>query len=127
MRGLLAHARAENPDAVLIWKPHPDVQAGLRQGAVDAPERWADVTLGTAPMGPLLDRVDAVWTMTSLTGFEALLRRCEVTVLGTPFYAGWGLTRDLGRVPARRRGCRASAAKASSMPRSSPIRATAIR
>ncbi|SIT16005.1 capsular polysaccharide export protein [Roseivivax lentus] len=101
---LLTRARAENPDAVLIWKPHPDVLAGLRAGGVDAPERWADVTLGAAPMGPLLERVDAVWTITSLTGFEALLRGCAVTVLGTPFYAGWGLTRDLGRVPARRRG-----------------------
>ena len=34
--------------------------------------------------------------------FEALLRGRDVTVTGTPFYAGWGLTRDLGRVPARR-------------------------
>jgi capsular polysaccharide export protein len=25
-----------------------------------------------------------------------------VTCLGAPFYAGWGLTRDLGPVPARR-------------------------
>ena len=25
-----------------------------------------------------------------------------MTVLGAPFYAGWGLTRDLGPVPARR-------------------------
>jgi capsular polysaccharide export protein len=42
------------------------------------------------------------WVLTSLTGFEALLRGCEVTCHGTPFYAGWGLTRDLGRVPDRR-------------------------
>ncbi len=101
---LLDRTRAENPDAVLIWKPHPDVLAGLRKGAVARPERWADVTLGPAPMGPLLQQVDAVWTITSLTGFEALLRGCAVTALGTPFYAGWGLTHDLGRVPARRRG-----------------------
>lgn len=40
--------------------------------------------------------------MTSLTGFEALLRGVPVTTLGAPFYAGWGLTRDLGAVPARR-------------------------
>ena len=40
--------------------------------------------------------------MTSLTGFEALMRGVQVTCLGTPFYAGWGLTRDLGKVPARR-------------------------
>ena len=40
--------------------------------------------------------------MTSALGFEALLRGVPVTCLGTPFYAGWGLTRDLGRIPARR-------------------------
>ena len=41
--------------------------------------------------------------MTSLLGFEALLRGLPVTVLGAPFYAGWGLTRDLGPVPERRK------------------------
>lgn len=41
--------------------------------------------------------------MTSLTGFEALLRGVKVTTTGAPFYAGWGLTRDLGDVPPRRR------------------------
>lgn len=41
--------------------------------------------------------------MTSLLGFEALLRGKPVTCLGAPFYAGWGLTRDLGPVPDRRR------------------------
>ena len=42
--------------------------------------------------------------MTSLLGFEALLRGKRVTTTGAPFYAGWGLTRDLGRIPARRGG-----------------------
>ncbi len=32
--------------------------------------------------------------MTSLLGFEALLRGAKVTTLGLPFYAGWGLTQD---------------------------------
>ena len=40
--------------------------------------------------------------MTSLLGFEALLRGKPVTCYGAPFYAGWGLTTDLGAVPARR-------------------------
>jgi len=31
-----------------------------------------------------------------------LLRTKSVTTYGVPFYAGWGLTRDLGPVPARR-------------------------
>ncbi|MFZ5962100.1 capsular polysaccharide biosynthesis protein [Thalassococcus sp. BH17M4-6] len=105
---LLARARAANPDAVLLWKPHPDVQAGLRKGHVAAPEAHADVTLGRVSAGALLNAVDEVWTMTSLMGFEALLRGCRVVTLGVPFYAGWGLTRDLGPVPARRAGPRPS-------------------
>ena len=32
--------------------------------------------------------------MTSLVGFEALLRGLPVVTYGQPFYAGWGLTRD---------------------------------
>jgi capsular polysaccharide export protein len=51
----------------------------------------------------VLEHVDAVWTMTSLLGFEALLRGVPVTTLGAPFYAGWGLTIDRGDVPPRRR------------------------
>ncbi len=42
----------------------------------------------------LLAGIDEVHTMTSLAGFEALLRRRQVTVYGRPFYAGWGLTTD---------------------------------
>ena len=41
--------------------------------------------------------------MTSLLGFEALIRNKKVTCLGMPFYAGWGLTRDLFPQPDRRR------------------------
>nr|WP_323770825.1 capsular polysaccharide biosynthesis protein [Antarctobacter sp.] len=99
---LLARVRAENPDSVILWKPHPDVEAGLRAGDVDQPDRWADTVLGKCDIGALLQEVDEVWTMTSLTGFEALLRGCRVVTLGAPFYAGWGLTRDMGPVPARR-------------------------
>ena len=50
----------------------------------------------------MLSQIDEVWTLTSLTGFEALIRQRRVTTLGVPFYAGWGLTRDLGPVPPRR-------------------------
>jgi capsular polysaccharide export protein len=32
--------------------------------------------------------------MTSLVGFEALMRGKKVTTYGIPFYAGWGLTND---------------------------------
>ena len=35
-------------------------------------------------------------------GFEGLVRGVKVTTLGAPFYAGWGLTQDLGGPPTRR-------------------------
>lgn len=62
----------------------------------------ADRIMRGGSMAALLDRVDAVHVLTSLTGFEALMRGREVICHGTPFYAGWGLTRDLGPVPGRR-------------------------
>lgn len=101
---LLKHARAENPDAVLIYKPHPDVEAGLRQGLIapDEAAKYADVIAYHADPIALIDVVDEVWTLTSLLGFEALLRGKAVTCLGVPFYAGWGLTRDLEQAPDRR-------------------------
>ncbi|MDQ7070849.1 MAG: capsular polysaccharide biosynthesis protein [Rhodobacterales bacterium] len=101
---LLQATRNANPDAIILYKPHPDVEAGLRYGQVpaDALEDLADAVLThTDPMA-VLEYVDEVWTMTSGLGFEALLRGLSVTTVGAPFYAGWGLTRDLGKIPSRR-------------------------
>ena len=103
---LLRAARAANPDAFVVYKPHPDVEAGLRDGAIAAGD--ADLVATKADPLALIARADSVWTMTSLLGFEALLRGVPVTTLGAPFYAGWGLTDDRGRVPARRRAARPS-------------------
>ncbi|WP_108483465.1 capsular polysaccharide biosynthesis protein [Oceaniglobus ichthyenteri] len=101
---LLMQTRINNPDAVIIYKPHPDVEAGLRAGKVDQATalEHADHVITGADSIVLIEQVQEVWTMTSLLGFEALLRRRRVTTLGAPFYAGWGLTHDLGDVPARR-------------------------
>lgn len=99
---LLRAARNANPDAVILYKPHPDVEAGLRSGAIPETD-LADLILTDVDMAQLLPQVQEVWTMTSLTGFEALLRGVRVTTLGAPFYAGWGLTTDLGPIPERRR------------------------
>ncbi|MBA4760693.1 hypothetical protein [Sphingomonas sp.] len=103
MLDLLARVRAEEPDAFLIYKPHPDIVSGLRAGAVDetAAQAFVDLVAPHASLTDLLDRVDAVHVLTSLTGFEALLRGREVVVHGQPFYAGWGLTQD--RAPVARR------------------------
>jgi capsular polysaccharide export protein len=101
-RALLENARAAHPDAIVIYRPHPDVTAGLRMGACDADD-LADFVLPDTDISALLDDVSELWTMTSLTGFEALLRGVHVVTTGAPFYAGWGLTQDLGDVPPRRR------------------------
>jgi capsular polysaccharide export protein len=98
---LLRAVREANPNAILIYKPHPDVEAGLRDGAVEA-AALADVIATHCDPAALLSQVQEVWTMTSLLGFEALMRGVSVTTLGAPFYAGWGLTNDLGTVPVRR-------------------------
>lgn len=101
---LLRRARALEPDAEIWFRPHPDVDAGHRKGKVPDADALAvaDLIVREPGMATLLGAVDAVHVLTSLTGFEALLRGREVICHGTPFYAGWGLTRDLGEVPERR-------------------------
>lgn len=93
---LLRAVRKVNPSAYIIYKPHPDVVSGLRaegEGEEGAcayyDERVEDIS-----MHVLLGCVDEVHVLTSLTGFEALLRGTPVTTYGQPFYAGWGLTTD---------------------------------
>ncbi len=99
-RDLLDRVRAANPDAFILYKPHPDVEAGHRTGAIpDAVAReFANIIVRGISPAALLAEIDEVHTLTSLTGFEALLRRRLVVVYGRPFYAGWGLTSDLGAV-----------------------------
>ncbi len=105
---LLSSVRAAVPDGYIVFKPHPDVVSGNRTGAVPADilTRCVDETVVDADIIDCLEAVDAVHTMTSLTGFEALLRNKAVTTYGQPFYAGWGLTED--RVPVSRRTARLS-------------------
>ena len=100
---LLRAVRKANPDAYLLYKPHPDVVAGLRRQGQDENDaaRWCDEVVVEVSMGALLLQIDEVHTLTSLTGFEALLRGKRVVCYGQPFYAGWGLTQDMS-VPARR-------------------------
>lgn len=101
---LLSAARSAHPDAIILYKPHPDVESGLRKGEVSDEDlkSLCNVVLRKTDPITAIEAVGEVWTMTSLLGFEALLRDKKVTCLGTPFYAGWGLTTDLGAVAARR-------------------------
>jgi capsular polysaccharide export protein len=102
---LLERVRQRHPDGFVVYKPHPDVEAGFRRGRVPVKlaERYADRIVSRASILGLIGVCDRVETIASLAGFEALLRGKAVTTHGQPFYAGWGLTEDLCPVARRTR------------------------
>jgi capsular polysaccharide export protein len=104
-RAFLARVRAENPDAFILYQPHPDIDAGLRPGAMADEEalRFADRIVHGLSSAAIAVAVDEVHTICSLAGFEAVLRERQVVVYGQPFYAGWGLTTDRAPPPRRQR------------------------
>lgn len=102
---LLRKVRENNPDAYIVYKPHPDVVAGNRRGAIDQSllHGLVDACLPEANIIDCIAAADEVHTMTSLSGFEALLHGRVVHCYGGPFYAGWGLTVDHFPLPHRQR------------------------
>jgi capsular polysaccharide export protein len=100
---LLRAVREARPGAWIVYKPHPDVEAGLRRaGELEGQARgYCDEIAIQTGLESMLCQVEEVHTLTSLAGFEALLRGVPVTCWGQPFYAGWGVTKD--RHPLARR------------------------
>jgi capsular polysaccharide export protein len=102
---LLTKVRQANPDAYIIYKPHPDVIVGERDHGnwkLDLSE-LADLIITDVSIDRMINIVDEVHTITSLAGFEALLRGKKVITYGMPFYAGWGLTVDMENCVRRKR------------------------
>ena len=93
---LLEEARKNAPGAYLVFKPHPDVLVGNRVGQVSEVDalQYADEVVTEVSLDSVLSHCDEVHTMTSLVGFEALIRGLKVYTYGLPFYAGWGLSVD---------------------------------
>lgn len=93
---LLQEVRRRRPVAYIIYLEHPDVASGNRPGVVgrDELKHWADDVVSGVPAFAFFGKVREIHTLTSLTGFEALLRGIRVVTYGRPFYAGWGLTQD---------------------------------
>ena len=102
---LLKSVRRNNPDAFIIYKPHPDVASDLRKGRIKSSDilSYADRVITDVDIIDLIELCDRIETLTSLTGFEALLRGKDVATYGLPFYAGWGLTTDHTRSNQRSR------------------------
>jgi capsular polysaccharide export protein len=104
---LVEAARADHPDAFLVYRNHPDVLAGNRPGRLEASALASvDASADGLDIIDCLNACRRVATLTSLTGFEALMRGKAVSVYGRPFYAGWGLTDD--RLAFERRSRRAT-------------------
>ena len=93
---LIKFVRKNNPDDYIIYKPHPDVLSGNRIGKIDTLEalKYVNEVIDFVDIIDCIEQVDEVHTMTSLAGFEALIRNKVVVCYGQPFYSGWGLTVD---------------------------------
>ncbi len=102
---LLQQVREENPNAYILYKPHPDVLSGNRIGHIpdSTALQYCDEILTGVSLSSCLEAVNEVHTLTSLSGFEALLYGKKVVTYGMPFYAGWGLTIDKQTCPRRTR------------------------
>jgi capsular polysaccharide export protein len=101
--GLLKAVCQANADAYIVYKPHPLVWADMQRKGGDLREvqLWCDECVGDRTLGHLLPKVNEVHVMTSLAGFEALVRGKKVSCYGRSFYAGWGLTHDMVPMPNR--------------------------
>ncbi len=101
---LLQAVRAARPQAIILYKEHPDVSSGNRKGALQDADvtGLADAFVRRASISQLYSLCHEVHTLTSQSGFEALLRGIPVFTYGGPFYAGWGLTIDRLSFPRRR-------------------------
>ncbi|WP_430233286.1 capsular biosynthesis protein [Paraburkholderia tropica] len=99
---LLRVVRERHPEAFIVYKPHPDVLSGNRQGLMET-SALADVTELNSDLISLVELSDEIHTLSSLSGFEALIRNKTVYTYGLPFYAGWGLTHDALEQPWRKR------------------------
>ena len=94
---LLEAVRSANPEALIVYKPHPDVVSGNRSDGIASYRdiaTFCDHIEAGLSIEVTLNLCEQVHTMTSLAGLEALLCGKQVVTYGRPFYAGWGLTTD---------------------------------
>jgi capsular polysaccharide export protein len=83
-------------------RSHPDVAAGKARGHLTLAARRLGLSVldNALSAHAVLDQAEAVWTVSSGLGFEAILRGLPVTTFAVPFYAGYGLSTDRADDPA---------------------------
>lgn len=97
---LLREVRRSDPDAFIFCKIHPDVVSSNRiNGDAENYESIEDlsdlVVFDEYSALDCIQAADEIHTISSLAGFEGLLRNKKVVCYGMPFYAGYGLTQDI--------------------------------
>lgn len=102
---LLKTVRELNPDSYIIYKPHPDILSRNRKKEKYWQEikKYSDHIEDEADIISCINVADEVHVISSLSGFDALIRQKAVFTYGIPFYAGWGLTKDYQTIPRRAR------------------------
>lgn len=92
----IKEVREKNKNAYIVFKPHPDVLSGNRKGLKDKKLilKYCDEIIENVSIDSAINASDEVHTITSTSGFDALLRNKLVFTYGMPFYASWGLTKD---------------------------------
>ncbi|MEM6603202.1 MAG: hypothetical protein AAF621_04060 [Pseudomonadota bacterium] len=89
---MLKYARTSFPEHFIICRRHPDVVRRHRSDGLtdDILEKYADHVNVKGSILSMIALADDILCLTSLSGFEALLRGKNVHILGKPFYAGHG-------------------------------------
>jgi len=97
-------AKERYPEHKIVYRPHPDITFNnvVPQDDISAKE-LADITTSEGNIIDWIEHSSAVITITSNTGFEALIRGIPVYCLGYPYYFGYGLTESEVSIPSRKR------------------------
>lgn len=98
---MLEAAVKENPGRTVYFKRHPDSIKQKMNSYRNRNIKEIQVLPDWVSIDTIWDKCEAIYTVSSQVGFEALLRGKKVVTFGVPFYAGWGLSDD--RVPISRR------------------------
>nr|WP_275980306.1 hypothetical protein [Halalkalibacter alkaliphilus] len=86
-------AKYENPDSDILYLPYFN-QSSDNPSQYNTISQNAYMIEDAKSINQVIQRVNKVYTFSSLIGFKAILNDIKVVTFGTPFYAGWGLTED---------------------------------
>lgn len=93
---LLRIVKESNPESLIVYcldsiknSSHLESDIGFEEG-----DGFIDFLLDRNDFSNVINIVDELHTISSVLGFEALIRGKKVHTYGLPFYAGWGLTDD---------------------------------